>query len=449
MDDPVLLSRIQFAVTVAFHYIYPPLSIGLGLLLVFMEGMYLKTKNSLYERMTKFWVKVFGLTFAIGVASGIVLEFEFGMNWANYSRFVGDVFGSALAAEGIFAFFLESGFLALLLFGWNKVGPKTHFFSTVMVALGSMFSAVWIVVANSWQHTPAGHHIVGEGAMARAEIVDFWAMVFNPSSMERLSHVIMGCWQAGAWLVLSVSAFYLLRNRHEAFAKASIKIALVLAVIASVGQLVTGHSSAKVAAEYQPAKLAAFEGHYPENAAAPFHLFGWVNEKEERVDFAVALPGMLSWLIYGDTSKPVTGLKAFPKKDRPPANFVFQAYHGMIAIGVLLIFLSFFGLFLWWRGTLFSNKFVLRCFMLAVLGPQIANQLGWISAEVGRQPWVVYGLMRTREGVSNVVSAAQVMTSLILFSFIYILLLFVFIYLLDKKIRTGPVEEPVLSQQRA
>ncbi len=447
--DPVLLSRIQFAVTVGFHYIYPPLSIGLGVLLVMMEGLYLKTKNPLYEQMTKFWVKVFGLTFAIGVATGIVLEFEFGMNWANYSRFVGDVFGSALAAEGIFAFFLESGFLALLLFGWNKVSPRMHFFSTLMVSLGAMFSAVWIVVANSWQQTPAGFHVVGVGREARAEITDFWAMVFNPSAMDRLSHVLMGCWQAGAWLVLSVSAFYLLRNRHQQFAKASIKIALILAAIASLGQLATGHSSAKVVAQYQPAKLAALEGHYAASAPAPFHLFGWVNEKEERVDFGLAIPGLLSYLVHGNGAKPVTGLKAFPKEDRPPANIVFQTYHGMIWIGLLLIVLSFLGLFFWWRGTLFSKKWLLRCFVFAVLGPQVANQIGWMTAEIGRQPWVVYNLLRTKDGVSNILHVGEVLTSLILFTLIYLLLLMLFIYLLDKKIRKGPVEEAVAVRQRA
>src|SRR3989339_2170450 len=215
--DVEILSRIQFAVTIAFHYIYPPLSIGLGVLLVLMEGIYLRTKNKMYERMTKFWVKVFALTFAMGVATGIVMEFEFGTNWATYSRYVGDVFGSALAAEGIFAFFLESGFLAILVFGWDKVSSKVHFFSTIMVSLGSMMSAVWIVVANSWQQTPAGYHVVGEGINARAEITDFWAMVFNPSSVDRLSHTISGAWLAGAFLVISVSAFYLLKNKHIEF----------------------------------------------------------------------------------------------------------------------------------------------------------------------------------------------------------------------------------------
>src|SRR5574338_1290325 len=229
--DVEILSRIQFAFTIAFHYIYPPLSIGIAIILVIMEGMYLKTKDKFYENMTKFWTKAFALTFAIGVATGIVMEFEFGTNWATYSRFVGDVFGSALAAEGIFAFFLESGFLAVLVFGWEKVGPRMHFFSTIMVSLGSMFSAVWIVVANSWQQTPAGFHVVGEGLNARAEITDFWAMVFNPSSVERVWHVWVGAFLSGSFLVLSISAYYILRKKHLQFAKSAFKIALVIATV--------------------------------------------------------------------------------------------------------------------------------------------------------------------------------------------------------------------------
>lgn len=227
--DVEILSRIQFAFTISFHYIYPPLSIGLGLILVIMEGMYLKTGNKIYEQMTRFWIKIFALIFGIGVATGIIMEFEFGTNWATYSRYVGDIFGSALAAEGIFAFALESGFLGVLLFGWNRVSSKVHFFSTIMVFLGSMFSAVWIVVANSWQQTPAGYHIVGEGMRARAEITDFWAMVFNPSSVDRLLHVWIGSFLAGAFLVLSVNAYYIIKKRHLEIAKPSFKIALVVA----------------------------------------------------------------------------------------------------------------------------------------------------------------------------------------------------------------------------
>ena len=436
--DVEILARLQFAITIFFHYIFPPLSIGLGVLLVIMEGMYLKTKDKFYEDMTKFWVKVFALTFAIGVATGIVMEFEFGTNWATYSRFVGDVFGSALAAEGIFAFFLESGFLAVLVFGWEKVGPKMHFFSTLMVSLGSMFSAVWIVVANSWQQTPAGFHIVGEGMNARAEITDFWAMVFNPSSVERLSHVLSGAWLAGAFLVISISAYYLIKDRHIRFAKSSIKIALVLAMFASLFQLFTGHQSATGVSKNQPAKLAAMEAVFNDQTNAPLYLFGWVNQDKQEVKFGVAIPGMLSYLIGWDTNHKVTGLNSFPQNERPPVNIVFQSYHLMVAIGFALIAISLLGIFFWWRGTLFKQKWLLWIFVFSVLLPQIANQLGWITAEVGRQPWIVYGLLKTSEALSKVVEAGQVWFSLILFALIYIGLFILFIYLLNEKIQHGP-----------
>lgn len=436
--DVEILSRIQFAVTIAFHYIYPPLSIGLGVILVIMEGLYLKTRNRLYENMARFWVKIFALTFAMGVATGIVMEFEFGTNWAAYSRFVGDVFGSALAAEGIFAFFLESGFLAVLVFGWNKVGPKMHFFSTVMVSLGSMLSAVWIVVANSWQQTPAGYHLAGSGLFIRAEITDFWEMAFNPSSMERLSHVLAGCWQAGAFMVISVSAYYILKKRYVEFAKKSFVIALGLAAFASLFQLYTGHHSARVVSEYQPAKLAAFEGHYDSAKPADLYLFGWVNEKDETVRFGVAIPGMLSYLIHGDSEQPVTGLRSFTPEDRPPVNIVFQSYHIMVAIGFMLIGLSLLGLILLPKERLFNKPWLLKIFILSVLLPQIANQLGWISAEVGRQPWIVYNLLRTKDGLSKTVAGEQVVFSLILFTAIYLLLFVLFLYLLDHKIKHGP-----------
>ena len=436
--DVEILSRIQFAFTIAFHYIYPPLSIGIGIILVIMEGMYLKTKDRFYENMTKFWVKVFALTFAIGVATGIVMEFEFGTNWATYSRFVGDVFGSALAAEGIFAFFLESGFLAVLVFGWDKVGPKMHFFSTLMVSLGSKFSAVWIVVANSWQQTPAGFKIVGEGINARAEITDFWAMVFNPSSVDRLSHVISGCWLAGAFLIISVSAYYILKDRHIRFAKASIKIALVVVMIASLFQLFTGHRSAVGVSKNQPVKLAAMEAVFDDQTNAPLYLFGWVDENNQQVDFGIAIPGMLSYLIGMDTETKVVGLNSFNPEDRPPVNIVFQTYHLMVAIGFTLIAISLLGVFFWWRGILFKQKWLMWIFVFSVLLPQIANQIGWITAEVGRQPWIVYGLLRTSEGLSKAVEAGQVWFSLILFTIIYAGLFILFIYLLNEKIQHGP-----------
>lgn len=437
--DVLSLSRIQFAVTIAVHYLFPPLSIGLGVMLVGMEGLWLKTGRPVFHQMARFWTRVFALTFAIGVATGIVMEFEFGTNWATYSRYVGDVFGSALAAEGIFAFFLESGFLAVLLFGWDKVGRKLHFFATCMVCLGAHFSAIWIVVANSWMQTPAGYHIVGEGLRARAEITDFWAMVFNPSSMDRLFHTLCGAWQAGAFLVVSVSAYYLLRARHQDFARSSLRVGLVVGLAASLLQLVSGHESAVGVAKNQPAKLAAFEGHYETVSNAPLCLFGWVDTKEEKVH-GIALPGLLSYLVHGDTRTPVTGLReAAPQpEDRPPVQSVFQLYHLMVAVGFAMIVIAALGFLYFWRGSLFEKKWMLWLLVLSVLGPQIANQAGWFSAELGRQPWIVYKLLRTSQGLSEVVKANAVLSSLILFGLVYLLLFAVFIYLLNDKIQHGP-----------
>ena len=435
-----VLSRLQFAFTAAIHYIYPPLSIGLGLMLVCMEGLYLKTRSPIYHQMTRFWVKIFALTFAVGVATGIVMEFEFGTNWATYSRYVGDIFGSALAAEGIFAFFLESGFLAILVFGWDRVSPKVHFLSTVMVAFGSTLSAVWIVVANSWQQTPAGYHIVGTGLTARAEITDFWAMVFNPSSMDRLEHVVTAAWMTGAFLVTSVSAYYLLKNRHIEFAKASMRVGITVAVAASCLQLFLGHRSADGVAKNQPAKLAAYEGHFDSRKPMDLFLLGKVDEEAGRT-LGLSLPGMGSWLLYGDASRPVPGLDKIASADRPPAARVFQTYHFMIAIGMGLIGISVLAAFLCWRGTLWSNTLVLKLLVVAVIGPELANQAGWFSAEMGRQPWVVYGLLRTSDALSKAVHANQVLGSLLMFGFVYALLLALFLFLLDRRIKEGPLAE--------
>ncbi len=435
--DVQTLARIQFAATASFHYLYPPLSIGLGVMLVFMEGLWLKTNRPVYHQMARFWTKVFALTFAIGVATGIVMEFEFGTNWAAYSRFVGDVFGSALAAEGIFAFFLESGFLALLLFGWDRISRRLHFFSTCMVCLGAHFSAIWIVVANSWMQTPAGYHIVVRNGMQRAEITDFWALVFNPSTVDRLTHTVCGAWQAGAFLVVSVSAWYLLRNRHTDFARAALRVGLTFGLVASLLQMVTGHFSAEGVAKNQPEKLAAFEGLYETTAHAPLTLFGWVDEKNERV-IGPAIPGLLSYLATGDASKPVAGLHETPPQDRPPVGYSFLFFHCMVLVGGGMILVAGLGFLYFWRGSLFEKRWLLWLLVVSVLGPQLANQFGWFAAEVGRQPWIVYKLMRTSKGLSAVVHAPTVLSSLILFTLIYLLLFAVFVYLLNDKIRHGP-----------
>lgn len=454
--DVELLSRIQFAFTIAFHYIFPPLSIGLGVALVIMEGLYLKTKDRSYHIAARFWTKIFGLTFAIGVASGIVMEFEFGTNWATYSRFVGDIFGSALAAEGIFAFFLESGFLAILLFGWDKVSKGVHFFATCMVAFGAHFSAVWIIVANSWQQTPAGSHLEVAGEIvpagmnlspeqmenARMVIDNFWAVVFNPSTVDRLTHTVIGAWQAGAFLLISVAAYYLLRGRHAVFAKQSMKIGLAMALVSSLLSLVTGHSSAQTVAEHQPTKLAAMEGLYETTDNAPLKIFGWVDEESGRA-VGPEIPGGLSILIGGSRDTVVTGLNAFTPDLHPPVEATFQFFHLMVAIGLLLILIALTGGVLWWRGILWQEQSKLArgywwIGVFAVFLPQVANQAGWFTAEIGRQPWIVWGYLRTSEGLSKVVTANHVLGSLIGFMLIYSLLFVLFIYLLNKKIQNGP-----------
>ncbi|OQD44012.1 cytochrome ubiquinol oxidase subunit I [Croceivirga radicis] len=439
--DTELLARIQFAFTIAFHYIYPPLSIGLGLLMVVFEGLYLKTGKKAYEILTRFWLKIFAITFGIGVATGIIMEFEFGTNWSVYSRYVGDIFGSALAAEGLFAFGLESTFLGILLFGWNRVSPKVHFISTIGVFLGSMFSAVWIVVANSWQQTPAGYHIVGEGLNARAEVTDFWAMVFNPSSVDRIIHVWQGAFLAGAFLVLSVHAYYLLKGKYVEISKKAFKMALAVATLVSLSQLFSGHSSADGVAKNQPAKLAAMEGHYNASSAADLYLLGWVDNESQEVT-GIGIPGGLSFLVHQDFEAPISGLNAFPKNEVPTqVNAVFQFYHIMIAIGMFLIGLTLYACYLWWRGTLFKKKWLLRIFVLSALLPQIANQVGWFAAEMGRQPWVVYGHLKTSDAFSQEVSSNQILFSLILFLVVYSILFLLFLYSVNKKIKHGPYDE--------
>ncbi|MBN2244194.1 MAG: cytochrome ubiquinol oxidase subunit I [Acidobacteria bacterium] len=440
--DVVLLSRIQFALTIMFHYLFPPLTIGLGIFLVYMEGMYLKTRDPQYEAATKFWVRIFALNFAIGVASGIVMEFQFGTNWAVYSRYVGDIFGAALAAEGIFAFFLESGFLALLVFGWDKVSPKVHFFSTVMVALGSIFSAIWIIVALSWQQTPAGFAIrdveTPAGVVQRAELTGFWSVVFNPSAMDRLVHVLIGALILAAFFIMSVSAYYLLKDKHEEFARKSFAPALVVALIASLAIVYSGDRQGKIVGELQPAKLAAMEGVYrTTDGGTPMLLFGIPDSEAKTMRYKVEIPGLLSFLVHGDSGKPVKGLDRY-EPDVPPVAIPFYSFHIMVGLGIYFIVLTLYGLWCLKKGTLFRKRWLLWVFVFSVIGPFIANQLGWVAAEVGRQPWIVYNLLRTGDAVSKGLVASDVAGSIVMFGVIYVMLFAVWIYLLDEKIKKGP-----------
>ena len=440
-----ILARVQFALTIAFHYIYPPLSIGLGLLMVVFKGIYLRTGKKEYDTLARFWTRIFSLTFGLGVATGIVMEFEFGTNWATYSRYVGDIFGSALAAEGVFAFALESTCLGIVLFGWNKVKPIWHFLATLGVFLGSMCSAIWIVIANSWQQTPAGYVIAGEGLQAKAVITDFWAMVFNPSSVDRIWHVWQGAFLAGIFLVLSVHAWYLLKGRHVEISKKAFRVTLIIATVVCLLQLVSGHSSADGVAQNQPEKLAAMEGHF-QTGPADLYLFGWV-DKQNEVTHGVKIPNGLSYMIHYDTAAPVTGLDQYPVEDRPgQVNAVFQFYHIMVAIGMFLIALTLYASFLLWRGKLYDKRWLLHIFVWSVLLPQIGNQVGWFAAEMGRQPWIVYKLLRTSDALSKSVTANQILFAIILFTVIYIILFALFIYLMNKKIVHGIDEHDTQEQ---
>lgn len=470
--DVVMLSRIQFALTIMFHYLFPPLTIGLGVVIAYLSGMFWKTRQPIYHDATRFWTGIFGINFAIGVATGIVMEFEFGTNWAAYSRFVGDVFGSALAAEGIFAFFLESGFLAILIYGHDRVSPGFHFFAACMVALGSIFSSIWITVANSWQQTPAGHEIVqmvrdgkpwfidGQPVM-RAEIVDFWAMVFNPSSLNRLIHVWLGCFIMGGFLVLSISAWYLLRERHRQFAEKSFAGGLVLVTGSCLAMFLSGHFQAKSVSEHQPAKLAAFEGHF-RTGRGDLSVLGMPNETKQAMDWDLAIPGGLSFLLHEDFEEPVIGLDRFRPADRPPVAIPYFAYHAMVGVGVSLTGLSLAACLFWWRGWLFSSRWMLWLFVVGILPAIVGNEAGWVAAEVGRQPWIVQAPLerdssgqpvlddegfyryrngeglRTADGVSAAVAADQVLTSIVMFGIVYLLLFVLWIFLLNRKIQAGP-----------
>lgn len=463
--DVVLLSRIQFALTIMFHYLFPPLTIGMGIVLVYLEGMYLRTREPIYETAAKFWTSLYAVSFAMGVATGIVMEFQFGTNWAPYSRFLGDVFGSALAAEGIFAFFLESGFLAVLVFGWEKVTPRFHFLATSMVALGSMFSAVWIIVANSWQQTPAGHRIVtmvrGGVPVTRAETADFWGVIFNPSTIDRIVHTLIGAFVLGSFFIMSISAWYLLRGKHQEFARRSFSGALLFATVASLAALVSGHSNAQMVAKYQPAKLAAMEGHF-KTGIGDLTVIGIPEPESSQMKMHIALPRMLSVLAHNDPDATVIGLDKVAREYWPPVLVTFFSFHTMVGLGMYFIALTLLACWLRWRGTLFDKRWLLWVFVVSVPGPFIANEVGWMTAEVGRQPWIVHpnvlrdasgniefdaagmvqynlreGLL-TRNAVSEAVSGGQVLASIVMFTLIYALLFWVWLFVLNGKIQKGP-----------
>ena len=431
--DAVLLARIQFAISVGVHYVFPPMTIGLSWLIVGFMYRYWRTGQEVFGKLARFWIGVFALGFASGVATGIVMEFQFGTNWSEYSRFVGDIFGAPLAAEGLIAFFLESSFLGVLLFGWKRFKPGLHFFASLMVAVGSTMSAFWIIVANSWQQTPAGYHLVN----GRAELTDFWAAVFNPSTVLRFNHVIVGALLVGSFFMMGISAWFVLRDKDREFARHSFKTALILAAIVALAQLGFGHAQAVRVWETQPEKLAAVEGHWETSKGAPILVFGIPDAEEERTKYAIGVPYLMSFLLTGDPKTEIKGLKEWPRDERPPLGWTFYPFHIMFLSGVYMILLTAFGIFLMIRKKLWETRWYIKLVLFTFPVVFLADHCGWIAAEVGRQPWIVYHLLKTVDAVSPLVTKTELIASLTMFSIIYALLIFVWLFLLIQKVKAA------------
>jgi len=428
--------------TIGFHFLFPPISIGLAWLLVIVERLGWKKKDEIYEKIGKFFGKILALTFAVGVATGIVMEFQFGTNWAQYSKFVGDIFGAPLAAEGVFAFFLESAFLGLYIFGRNKVSKGVHWFSIFMVAIGATISAFWIIVAGSWMQTPAGF-IIKNG---RAELTDFWAAVFNPSTVIRFFHVVDAALITGAFMMAGISAYFLLKKQHVEISKKAMKLAVIFGLVVSLLELFPfGHESGREVAHEQPAKFAAIQGLYTTQSGAPLAVFAFPTMPPPELKAKIEIPGLLSWLAFGDVHAKIKGINEFQQNDLPPLFITFVSYHNMVALGMLFILLTLLATIQLYRKKLWESKKLLKIFTWAIPFPLIACQLGWISAEVGRQPWIVYNVLRTRDAVSTAVVAGDVVFSIILFALIYLLLGSLYVYLLVREIKHGP--EPIEAKE--
>ena len=433
--DALLLARLQFALTIGFHFLFPPLTIGLSWLLVVVETLGWRKKDEVYTRIGMFFGKVLGLTFAVGVATGIVMEFQFGTNWAQYSKFVGDIFGAPLAAEGVFAFFLESGFLGLYLFGRHRVSRGVHWFSALMVALGSTISAFWILVANSWQQTPAGY-VLRNG---RAEMTSFAEAVFNPSMWIRFFHTVDAALISGAFLMAGIAAYYLLNKREVEFARKAMRVAVIFGLFTSVLELMPiGHEHTRQVAHTQPEKFAAIEGLYTSQNAAPLVFFAVPTTEPPKLHATVEIPGLLSWMAFGDPNATIKGINEFPPDEIPPLWLTFVSFHNMVVLGLFFILLTAIATFKLWRGTLWESRRILKIMLWSIPLPLAACQLGWITAEVGRQPWIVYKLLRTSEAASITVSAGEILFSIILFGLVYLFLGSLYVYLLVQKVKHGP-----------
>jgi cytochrome d ubiquinol oxidase subunit I len=436
--DVLTLSRLQFAVTSMFHFIFVPLTLGLSILVAWMETRYVRTGNEMYLKMTKFWGKLFLINFALGVVTGITMEFQFGMNWAEYSRYVGDIFGAPLAIEATAAFFLESVFIGLWIFGWDKVSKRVHALAIWIVAIATNLSALWILIANGWMQHPVGY-VMRNG---RAEMVDFGALLTNPYGLTKFVHTVLSGYMVAAFFIMGISAWHLIRKNRPDFFKSSFKMAATFALVSSLLVFLTGDYSAVLVAKTQPTKFAAMESVWETKSNVGLNIFLFPNEAGEcNAVERLCIPNMVSWLAFHTPGAEIKGLKEFPKDLRPPVTATFVSFRTMVGIGTLMALLALLGVILSRWGRLENRTWFLWIMVLAIPLPYIAGQLGWIVAELGRQPWIVYGLLKTTDAVSRSISTVQVVGSLAGFTLLYGTLGVVDIYLLARFARKGPDDD--------
>jgi cytochrome d ubiquinol oxidase subunit I len=436
--DPLLLSRIQFAITISFHIICPSFTIGLAAWLVVLEALWLKTGKQIYADISRHWIKIFAISFGMGVVSGVVMSYEFGTNWSELSRRGGNVIGPLLSYEVLTAFFLEAGFLGIMLFGRERVPKAVHFFATCMVALGTAISAFWILSANSWMQTPQGFTVDSEGVL---HVADWWQVIFNPSFPYRFTHMVAAAYLTTAFVVGGIGAWYILRDRCVSHGRVMLGMALSLIVWLAPLQLVIGDMHGLNAREYQPAKIAAVEAHWETRRGAPLVLFAWPDTETESNFYEIAIPKLGSFVLTHEWDGEVRGLKSFPPEDRPNPIIPFFAFRIMVGIGFLMIALGITGAVLWLMGRLYTTRWYLQAMAWSFPIGFIAVLAGWFVAEVGRQPWVVYNVLRTADAVSPV-PGGSVLTTLLLFFVVYGIIFGAGIYYIAQLVRRGPGEIP-------
>jgi cytochrome d ubiquinol oxidase subunit I len=447
--DQVLLARLQFAVTTIYHFFFVPLTIGLVFMTALMETLYVTKKKEIYKKMTKFWGHLFLINFAVGVVTGIIQEFQFGMNWSNYSRFVGDVFGAPLAIEALLAFFMESTFIGLWIFGWERLPKKLHLASIWLVSLGTILSGFWILTANSFMQVPVGYEIKN----GRAEMVDFLALIKNGQLWVEFPHVMTGALCTGAFFVAGISAYHLLKKRHVDFYKKSLQLALIIGLIGSIGASLSGHGQAQYLVKKQPMKMAAAEAIWKDTAdPAPWSAFAVIDSAKKENKFEINIPYALSFLSYSKFDGSLKGMETLQREYSekydakigkgtnyiPPVKTTYWSFRLMIGFGVGMILLSVIGLILWRKGRLEQSKVFLWFFLPGISFPFLANTFGWVMTEIGRQPWTVFGLMTTADSISPNVSAGTVLFSVIMYVLIFTVLAIVMVYLMIREIKKGP-----------